>query len=72
MTALRFPRSVYAGTAIDEALKLYAAYGSFERREEPVHWVVELAAGSPAAERQLAGELGNYALGLTIRGRGVR
>jgi hypothetical protein len=72
MTELRLHRELYDGPAIDEAVKLYARFGTFELAEEPEHWVVRLTAKSDARERQLAGELGNYALGLTVQQRGTR
>jgi hypothetical protein len=68
---LRFHRDVYAGTAVDEAVKTYASFASFELREEPRHWVVRLTSADAARERRVAGELGNYALGLTVRNRQV-
>jgi len=70
VTALKFNRSIYDGFAVDEAVKVFATFARFELREEPEHWVVELAAEGEARERQIAGELGNYALGLTVRKRG--
>ena len=74
MIALRFHREVYSGPCVDEAVKLFAAHARFELREEATHWVVELSDGNgdAARERTIAGELGNYALGLTIQKRGVR
>jgi hypothetical protein len=69
VTLLRFHRAIYAGKAVDEAVKRFAAFAAFELREEPEHWVVQLSA--PSRERQVAGELANYALGLTVRNRGV-
>jgi hypothetical protein len=65
---LRFHRGIYQGTAVDEAVKTYASYGRFELREEPEHWIVAIEGASEARERRLAGELANYALGLTVRG----
>lgn len=72
MTELRFHRDVYRGESIDEAIKVFLRFGTFETFEEPEHWVVRVSAKSPARERQLAGELGNYALGLTLRERRAR
>ncbi len=74
MTTLRFHRELYSGPCVDEAVKLFAAHARFDLREEPEHWVVDLsAAGDDAArERAVAGELGNYALGLTVKKRGAR
>lgn len=67
MIELRFHREVYPGEAVDEALQVFARHGAFERAEEPSHWVVRVTARRPERERALAGELGNYALGLTLR-----
>ncbi len=80
MTLLRFHRTVYSGKALDEAVKRFAAFAAFELSEEPDHWVVQLTGLGPptqvgvgrddaARERQVAGELGNYALGLTVQKR---
>ncbi len=69
MTTLKFHRELYAGTSVDEAVKLYTRFGTFDLKEEPTHWVVQLTANDPAKERRIAGELANYALGLTVRGR---
>lgn len=67
---LRFHRDVYAGASVDEATrKLYGRYARFELSEEARHWVVRLTAKSAERERQVAGELANYALGLTIKQR---
>jgi hypothetical protein len=68
---LRFHRELYRGECVDQAMKALAAYASFERAEEASHWVVRVSASSPERERRVAGELGNHALGLTIR-RGAR
>ncbi|HJK89487.1 MAG TPA: HxsD-like protein [Polyangiaceae bacterium LLY-WYZ-15_(1-7)] len=69
MRELRFPKEVYPGAHVDAAMKVYARFGEFEREESETHWVVRITSGSRAKERRLAGELGNYALGLTIQGR---
>lgn len=69
MTVLRLHRDLYQGAALDQALGIYAEHGTFARKDEPGHWVVEITARSPERERRIAGELGNYALGLTAKGR---
>jgi hypothetical protein len=70
-TELRLHRDLYVGECVDEAINALAAYASFERAEEPAHWVVRVSAASPERERRVAGEIGNRALGLTVRrGRG--
>lgn len=72
MTELRFHRSVYAGNAVDEAVKRFGPFAAFELQEEPEHWIVRLRAPTPEREARVAGELGNYALGTTIKHRGAR
>jgi hypothetical protein len=64
---VRFHRSLYAGEAVDEAVKAFAAFGAFDLVEEAEHWVVRVTARDPAEERQLVGELANYALGTSLK-----
>ncbi len=66
MSTLRFHKALYAGEAVDSALKQLAEFGRFETREEPEHWVVEVEATRSGLQRRLEGELCNFALGLTI------
>lgn len=70
MRELRFHRELYRGEHVDQAIKLYDRFAAIERAEEDAHWVVRVAASTPARERQVADELANFALGLTIQGRG--
>jgi hypothetical protein len=70
MIELKLHRAIYDGRAVDEAVKRFAPHAQFTLREEPEHWVVALEAEGAARARQIAGELGNYALGLTVHGRG--
>lgn len=67
MKELRFHRDLYPGTALDAAIKTYDEWAEIQREESATHWIVKISAGNPAAERQIAGELANYALGLTVR-----
>jgi hypothetical protein len=64
---VRFHRAIYRGEAVDEAVKALATYAELERAEEKEHWVVRVVAKTPARERRVAGELGNRALGLTVK-----
>ncbi len=70
MIELRFHRELYDGKAVDEALKTFARFATFEQAEEPSHWVVRVRHDDAARERRIANELGNYALGLTIKSGG--
>ncbi len=72
MTELRFHRDLYAGAAIDEAVKAYARFATFELVEESAYWVVRVSATSDARATRVARELANFALGTTIRARGER
>ncbi len=70
MIELRFHRELYDGRAIDEALKTFAKFASFEQAEEPSHWIVRITGKDSVRERRIANELGNFALGLTIKSGG--
>jgi hypothetical protein len=70
MFELRFHRELYDGAAVDVAVRTYERYARIERTEEPTHWVLRIRARTPERERAVALELGNYALGTTIRQRG--
>ena len=69
MRTLRFPKEVYLGEQVDAATKVYARFGTLETSEDDGHWIVSLTCTTPEREAKLAGELGNYALGLTVRAR---
>jgi hypothetical protein len=68
---LRLHREIYAGEAVDAAMKAFAPHAELAGREEPSHWIVEIVAKNPRLERRIAGELGNWALGLTVRRGGA-
>jgi hypothetical protein len=69
---LLFHREIYDGKAVDAAVKQYEGYAEFELVESPDHWIVNVALADEDDLRALAGELGNYALGLTIQQRGAQ
>lgn len=68
---LRFHRELYAGAAVDEAVKVFARHGEFHLSEAPDAWCVHMRALRPALTRRLAHELANYALGLTVQRGGA-
>jgi hypothetical protein len=70
MLELRFHRDLYDGAAVDVAVRTYERYARIERAEEESHWVVRVRARMPDRELAVARELGNYALGTTVRQRG--
>ncbi len=69
---LRFHREFYDGMAVDAAVKTFEDYGSFALSETESHWIVEVSGREGPALRELAGELQNYALGLSIDQRASR
>ena len=71
MTELRFHRDLYLGESVDEAVRVFEGHAAFELEEGESHWIVRVTAGDAAFERTVAGELGNYALGLTVKNRGT-
>ena len=72
MTELRFPREVYAGEAVDEAIKTWSRFAEFELAETPEHWIVKVTPKHQDAARQIVGEFGNFVLGLTVDRGGVK
>ncbi len=72
MKELRFHRSVYDVAAVDAAIATFERFAQIARSEDGESVVVQITASSPARERRVAGELGNFALGTTIRDLGAR
>jgi hypothetical protein len=66
MREVRLHRELYAGTAIDAAAKKLERFAKIELVEELTHWVVRVHADGSSRERQIAGTLANWALGLTV------
>lgn len=69
MTRLAFHKSLYAGTAVDEAVKTFSAHAKFELTETDSAWVVQFSAADARKELRVGRELGNFALGLTVQNR---
>jgi len=70
MVELKLHRELYASAAVEAALETYSPYAELELGDDGPHRVVRVRASSPERERRVAGEFGNYALGMTVRGRG--
>lgn len=69
MTRLAFHKSLYAGTAVDEAVKTFGTHATFELSETESAWVVQVASADARKELRVARELSNFALGLTVQNR---
>lgn len=72
MISLALHRDLYAKSAIDEALTTFGPYATLAVEEQGDVLCVRIEASSPARERRVAGEFGNFALGATVRDRGTR
>lgn len=70
-TELRFHREIYAGEAIDQAVKTWTGFAEFSLSETDQHWIVKLTPKHEAAAERIIGEFGNYVLGLTVDRGGV-
>lgn len=72
MIELRFNPELYASSAVEEAVSVYADFGSFHVDQQVDAYVVriEAPAGDDAhSEQALADEFANYALGATVEQR---
>lgn len=71
---LAFARDVYAGEAVDQAVKTWSRFADFTLRETDAAWVVAIAPKPEyeAHARRIVGEFGNAVLGLTIDRGGAR
>lgn len=70
MTELRLDLGLYDAGAIAKAVELYAPHAQIERGDEESHAILRIDSPRPGRATKVARELGNYALGLTIQGRG--
>lgn len=71
MIELRFHHDLYDVASLDEAVKVYGAYGAVDVAREADASLVRVTVGADAAaqgidDRTLAAELGNFALGMAI------
>ena len=74
MTEITFHHELYDGFAIDEAAKVYGAYGAMDLERKEGGFVVRVTVNEETAaqgidEATLVAELANYALGKTIEAR---
>lgn len=69
MIELSFRHDLYDAPAVEEAVKIYGAYGKVESERGADAWRIRVSAGPDQEgvdDRTLAAELSNYALGMTI------
>lgn len=71
MKELRFHRGLYSEAAIAEAIGVFEGYASLVRTDGADHVVVQVSGASPARETRVAGELANFALGVSVRDQGA-
>lgn len=69
MIEKRFHSDLYDGKAVDAAVRVYEAFGTFELEKAEEIFVVRISASAGVDEERLANEFANYALGTTIETR---
>ncbi|MBI3203847.1 MAG: hypothetical protein HYZ29_20070 [Myxococcales bacterium] len=70
MIELEFRCDLYAGGAVEAAVKVYSEHAKIARVESADAFVLRVEAAPGVDERLLADELGNYVLGATVELRG--
>ncbi len=71
-TTLRFDRRLYLESALRETMDAFSEHAELSLDEVEGGWTLSIAAPEGTDRRALIGELGNYALGLTVQAGGVR
>lgn len=66
MSMLRFHKTLYAGEAVDAAMKRFERFAAFETQDDAEYWIVRVTAREARHQAPIERELGNFALGLTI------
>ena len=71
MTELKFHQELYDSAAVDEAVKIYGAYGAIDFSRAGGYYVLKVTinpdvAAQGISESTLCAEVVNYALGKTI------
>ena len=66
MSTLRFHKTLYAGEAVDAAMKRFERFAAFETEDDANYWIVRVTAHEARHQGPVERELGNFALGLTI------
>ena len=69
MRELRLHHELYSLPAVQKTLKVFSGAGRVELHQEMPHYRVEIVGETREREAELAGELGNYALALTVEER---
>ena len=74
MTEVTFHHELYDGFAVDEAAKIYAAYGAMDLEKKDSGFIVRVTVNAETIalgidKATLVAELANYALGKTIESR---
>ncbi|MEZ4220099.1 MAG: HxsD-like protein [Polyangiaceae bacterium] len=68
MILVALKKELYGEAAVSAAVDVFREHADLARRDSDSEWRIEVTASQD--ERLIADELANYALGLTIEGRG--
>lgn len=63
---VRFSKSLYGRTALDEAVRTYGDYARIDISDDSNDWLVTVEATGDFPSDVIADELANFALGATI------
>ncbi len=66
MTELRFQTDLYAVEAIDRTVAVYESFATIERESSGDLVILRVTAPDGVDEAELAGEIANYVLGVTV------
>ena len=66
MQKLRLHCELYSAEAIAQSMAVFADVAELELRQDMPYFEVELESQDPDAEQGILGELGNYALAMTV------
>jgi hypothetical protein len=66
MTELRFRTDLYAAEAIDRTVAAYESFATIERESFGEQVILRVTAPAGVDEAELAGEIANYVLGVTV------
>lgn len=65
MNVLKFHKTLYAGEAVDAAMRRFDRFATFETEDDESYWVVRVQAIRAEQQAIVERELANFALGLT-------
>jgi hypothetical protein len=66
MTELRFRKDLYRSEAVDRTVSVFEPHVRIERGQDGGAEILKVFGDDPQQEREIAGEIANYVLGVTV------